>query len=129
MPSGWRSPASLPSIECAELRSASFLLLSWLTEVGRVLHTFFGIIVFASVLFIVVTDAAGVAFRYLARVVCCRALAAYKIAVLRSSYARGKEELDLADRKGQQEVVRSEENHKIELSNRLLFVAERTTKS
>ncbi|MCJ1332660.1 hypothetical protein MMC10_009353 [Thelotrema lepadinum] len=125
MPSGWKSPASLPNIERAALRPGSFLFFSWLTEVGTVLHIFFGTIVFASVLFIVVTDAAGVAFRYLASVVCCRAIVAYEIAGLRSAYEKENKEKEsiegmgnLVDRSGLPEVGGSERNEPMELQDR-----------
>ena len=128
MPSGWKSPASLPSIERAELRPTSFLLFSWSTEVGTVLRIFFGTIVFSSVLFIVVTDAAGVAFRYLVSVVCCRAIVACEIAGLRRSYARGRKGMEsvegighLDDRQGTREVARSEVNDTIELQDRIIW--------
>jgi hypothetical protein len=63
-----------------------FLFISWMTSVGTVLHVLYGTLVFSGLLFISVQDALSVVTRYLASVICCRALLAYELAGLRQVY-------------------------------------------
>ncbi|KAB8226089.1 hypothetical protein BDV33DRAFT_186886 [Aspergillus novoparasiticus] len=64
-----------------------FLLFSWCVSTGAVVHILYGTMVLSSLLFISVEDALANAGRFLASVVCCRAVLAYELAGLRQAKA------------------------------------------
>ena len=64
-----------------------FLLFSWCVSTGAVVHILYGTMVLSSLLFISVQDALALAGRFLASVVCCRAVLAYELAGLRQAKA------------------------------------------
>ncbi|RAQ41716.1 hypothetical protein AFGD_001103 [Aspergillus flavus] len=64
-----------------------FLLFSWCVSTGAVVHILYGTMVLSSLLLISVQDALALAGRFLASVVCCRAVLAYELAGLRQAKA------------------------------------------
>ncbi|KAF2238639.1 hypothetical protein EV356DRAFT_505981 [Viridothelium virens] len=62
-----------------------FLLMSWLTAVGTVLHIVYGTVVLSGILFISITDALIVVARYIVSTLCCRMILMYELAGLREA--------------------------------------------
>ncbi|OQN95372.1 hypothetical protein B0A48_18478 [Cryoendolithus antarcticus] len=62
-----------------------YIFISWFTATGTVLHLVYGVLVFSSLLFISVQDAAAVVIRYLASAVLSRALVMYEISGMRQA--------------------------------------------
>ncbi|OGM51134.1 hypothetical protein ABOM_000332 [Aspergillus bombycis] len=83
-PSLYATPA--PDVDEIE-ESYLFLLVSWCVSTGAVVHILYGTMVLSSLLFISVEDALANVGRFLASVVCCRAVLAYELAGLRQAKA------------------------------------------
>ncbi|KNG90556.1 hypothetical protein ANOM_001540 [Aspergillus nomiae NRRL 13137] len=83
-PSLYATP--VPDVDEIE-ESYLFLLFSWCVSTGAVVHILYGTMVLSSLLFISVQDALANAGRFLASVVCCRAVLAYELAGLRQARA------------------------------------------
>lgn len=74
-----------------------FIILSWLTSIGSVLHIMFGTLVFSSVLFISTRDAAYVVLRFVLSAVICRAVLMLELSGMRERVVVEKLDDELAE--------------------------------
>ncbi|KAF2718658.1 hypothetical protein K431DRAFT_296658 [Polychaeton citri CBS 116435] len=61
-----------------------FVILSWLTSTGTVLHIVFGTLVFSSLIFLQTQDALGVVLQYFASALVCRLILMYELSGMRN---------------------------------------------